>query len=339
MATSEPDLRALHAEHLAGAKVKTLAARIGRKNTSLLIAWARLGLAQIHHRKPRSHAVADTALEAMHAAWMAGDSLQSIERRHGRPAESLRIMFAARGWSLKPPANRYQIRRANGCFLPADEPTQAEIDAAVASAPKFMIPPALARAWKHWNGAKRGSVIVALRDRFDDPRDQPKTPFSRNLIPFDYTTPAAWKIVRAANAGLSSRQWRCHLKITSQGVIWDHRLWFWSRRTACYQEGIPWTPEHGRPVLSRAVWEAAFKAPVPAGCVVRCKDGNPNNLAPSNLYVCTRNELVRANQAAALNKRSRAIVSNLLSSTNQPTNQPHVIRSISLQNRARRVQS
>jgi hypothetical protein len=318
------ELRALHKMHLTGASTTALAKRAGIKRASLLIGWARLGLRQIPFRKSRGHVVPDADIQAMHAAWLAGEPLQSIERRHGRPLKSLRFMFAARGLDVKPAAGPTKTRRADGTFSPDPEPSDADIAAAIASVPKFMIPGPLVIAWKHWDLAKRGAVIASLRARFADPRDQPQTPFSANVTPFDYATQAAQDIARAANAGKPAQQWPIHLKISSQGVIWNGRLFFWSRKTHCYQEGIRWTPENGRPVLSRAIWQASFGVAVPAGSVVRHKDGNPNNLAPANLYVCTRDELARANQAAALTRKARALTNAILAK-HQTTNQHHAI--------------
>lgn len=192
------------------------------------------------------------------------------------------------------------------------QPWASLIAAAIARTQKFIIPEELRLHWLGCDIATRSRIIAALRTRHSHPDDRPETPFSANVTPFDYTSPEARKIAAAANAGLPSQQFKIHLKINSQGVIWNGRLFFWVKQSRTYVEGIRWSPENGRPILSRVIWEAASAMPIPAGSVIRLKDENANNLDPANLYLCTRDELSRANQAAHLTRNARALTTAIL---------------------------
>jgi hypothetical protein len=158
---------------------------------------------------------------------------------------------------------------------------------------------------------RRGDFIARLRAHLADPQARPELPYSGNVVPFDYTTEAAWEIVRRRNQGRTSQQFDTKLNIISQGVIWDGRLWFWARRTPAYYEGIKWTPGHGRPGLHRIIWES-IHGPLPEAGIIRQIDGNPNNLDPSNLILSDRNELCRENQAHFLTRNSRDLTATLL---------------------------
>ena len=157
---------------------------------------------------------------------------------------------------------------------------------------------------------RRGEFIRRVRAKVRSPYDRPETPFSANVEPFDYTTPRARAIMDAMNAGRDSRHAKTKIDLRSQGVIWRGKLWFWCDQTG-YQIGL-WTPGKGRPALHRVLWEEEHGRPVPGGGVVRCADGNPNNLDPANLVLATRNEIARENQAAGLFRKSRAQMSALL---------------------------
>lgn len=331
---TETDLRTLHAEHLAGAPVAALSKRYKRPNHNLIVAWAQLGLfqAQAGMRKTRRHALPDDLLRQLHAAWMGGESLMSIGRRTGTSPKGLRCAFAIRGLPLKQSGNADKQRTSLGTFAAAEPVSEADIAAAIARTRKFMIPEELRLHWNHCDLDARARIIAALRARHAHPNDRPETPFSGNVIPFDYATPAAREIAAAANAGLPSQRWIIHLKINSQGVIWNGRLFFWVRQSKTYIKGIRWTPENGRPILARIIWETANGTPVPDGFVVRHRDGNPNNLDPSNLYICTRDELSRANQAAHLTRKARAITKAILAKHQSPENDAtdsHLISQIS----------
>jgi hypothetical protein len=112
------------------------------------------------------------------------------------------------------------------------------------------------------------------------------------------------------NAGRQSKQWLVHIKISSEGVIYGGRLWFWSRKIG-YQRS-DFVKGQGRPALHHVIWETAHGRPVPPHSVIRFADGNPNNLDPANLRLATRNDLARENQAAHATRSSREALATLL---------------------------
>jgi hypothetical protein len=187
------------------------------------------------------------------------------------------------------------------------------------------VPQELKFEWRHWSLARRGKFIACIRAKLNRPTDRPCLPFSANVEPFDYSTPRAQAIARQMNAGCTSRQWRAMIRLNSQGVIYQGRLYFWAAdggggHTGAYYIG-PWTPGTGRPALHHIIWRK-FNGPIPAGHVVRARDGNPNNLDPANLYLATRNDVARENQAASLLKKSRAATALLLDRA-QARKKPH----------------
>lgn len=165
------------------------------------------------------------------------------------------------------------------------------------------MPAELKLEWRTWSLERRGWFITKLRAKLARLGDRRDLPFSSNVELFDYASPRAHEIAQRVNAGTDSRSARVKIDICSQGVIWRDRLWFWSHKVG-YQSG-PWTPENGRPVLHKAIWEETHGRKVPRHHVIRFIDGNPNNLAPENLHLATRNDIARENQAAALLRKSR----------------------------------
>lgn len=326
MIWAKRELKALHAEHLAGVWVSELAKRRRMRSGDLVSAWQKLGLTPLPRkigpgRKRRiTQAMADNA----HADYMAGTSLRECERRYGIRAGTLRTAFVKRGYALRISAESLRNHRKDGTFAPYVPKTKAQIAAIIGAATKLAVPPELAIDWRHWDRARRADFMARLRSKIADPSDRPELPFSANVTPFDYASDEALAIVQQRNRGLGSRAWVTKLDIRSQGVIWAGRLWFWNRQTRCYIEGVRWTPEAGRPVLSRAIYEAA-NGPIPAGIVIRHRDRNPNNLAPGNLYPATRDEVVRETQATVMSAKSRALTAAILRrSQSNPTN-PHEI--------------
>jgi hypothetical protein len=319
------ELRGLHREHLAGAMVSNLAKRRRRRTADLIAAWHGIGLAYRPRRanSPRRRSVPDALVAAMLNAWMAGEGLSSIARRHGRHRQSIRSLFVTRGLPLRAQDKASNPRRVDGSFAPLHSKTAAEISAIIDAATSLSVPPQIAVEWRTWPMARRAEFITRLRERLQDPTDRPQTPFSANVIPFDYTSESAWEIIRAKNAGLPSTHWKAKLDIRSQGVIWAGKLWFWNRQTRCYIEGVRWLPGHGRTVLSRAVFEASTGGRIPPGMVIRHRDGNLNNLDPDNLFLATRNDVMRANQARALVAQSRAKTAALLNLAKTTTPDHH----------------
>lgn len=314
-------LAALHAEHLAGVYVCALAARRHRRSGDLVAAWQTMGLSPLQ-KKPgsgRKRKISQATADVAHAEYMAGASLRDCERRHGIRKSTLRTAFVKRGYALRGAETSRQRHAPNGTFAPFVPKTSAEIEALIQAATAVVIPAEIVTEWRAWDRHRRADFIARLRAKIQDPHDRPDLPFSANVAPFDYSSEAAWEILARRNSGRGSRDWRTKLDIRSQGVIWDGRLWFWNRRTRCYLEGVPWTPEAGRPVLSRVVYATENGGQIPPGMVIRHRDRNPNNFAPANLYLATKNDVLRETQAKHFTARSRALTAAFLrrSQTNQ----------------------
>ena len=318
---SERELRGLYQEYLTGARASDLAKRRGRTSGDLLFMfeWRRWPLrARPSPRQPKR--VDERIVQAMYAEYMAGITFAETERRHGRRKGTARVLFVGRGLPLRESEGLPVARRADGSFAPFVPLTEDEIEELVAGATKLAIPERLRLEWRKWPLERRGDFIARVRARLKDPGDRPELPFSSNVEPFDYATPKAWEMIRARNAGLSSKHWKTMLKVPSQGVIWDGRFWFWARKESHYYEGIAWRLYGERPALHRTIWES-IHGPIPPLGVVRCADGNPNNLDPSNLVLTDRNELCRENQARALTEKSRDLTTILLN--RHQSNTPH----------------
>lgn len=253
--------------------------------------------------------VAEELVQRMHADYMKPMSLAATARLHGRCCKSLRELFERRGYALRPYAPKVQ-RLPNGCFPAALPLTSEEIDELIASAKKLAIPAILRREWRSWPMDRRADFIARVRRKLNSAKDRPTTPFSSNVEPFEYASARAREIAAKLNQGLDSRHAAVKIDLCSQGVIWNERLWFWSDKVG-YVMG-PWSPENGRPALHHVIWEKHNRRKIPAGHVVRFKDGNRNNHAPENLILASRNELCRENQSAALTKKSRQLTSLLL---------------------------
>lgn len=245
---------------------------------------------------------------AIHADYVAhGEVVAQIAARWNRKSGSIAALLQKWGFRQKCAALTEQIKkrqRDKGGRVAANRrATAVQIEAIIASATKLAIPPQLRWEFRTWPMSKKADFIARLRAKLRDPDDRPKRPFSRNVVPFDYTTPAARAILDRLNEELDSRHAICKLDLGTQGVIWNGDLWFWVANTGYVQRG-QWTPERGRPILSRALWEQ-YHGRIPPKHVIRCADGNPNNLDPGNLVLATMNDLARENQAAALTRKAR----------------------------------
>lgn len=259
-------------------------------------------------------------VQAMHAEFLATQSLAAVGRKFGRSSRAVSQMLAKHGlYQPKPPTRTGAARdpRTNK-FIPGAPLTDAQIVALIAAEKTFRIPRALRAEWRDKPMERKAWIIGLLREKFRNPkRDRPTTPFSANVEPFDYATPRAWEIIHRTNEGVPSRYWSVRLFPNSWGVIWREQLWFWcpyshaSGRSGSYQAG-KFVRGQGRPQLHHAIWREAHGAPVPPGHVVRFIDGNPNNLAPQNLTLATKNDVVRETQAHALKKKSRRLTAALL---------------------------
>lgn len=254
---------------------------------------------------------------AIHRDYMAGARPFELGRRYGVNPRSLLGMFRLRGLAIRETWMTHVPRLPNGQMAPVTPATPAEIAAMIRATTRMMLPPRLKTEWRHWPPARRARLVRRLWAHVDALRPghaMPRTPFSANLTPFDYTSPEAQAIARAANLGTNARTGRVKLKLGNRGVIWEGQLWYWTlafrgtpdqpKAWGCYQVG-PWRPETGRPMLHHAVWEKTHGREVPAGHVIRFVDGNRNNLDPANLVLRPRGELPAENLGAHRLKKAR----------------------------------
>ena len=263
----------------------------------------------------------------MYLDYRKGMSFAELARRYGKARASIREVFRRRGLEVAPPKHSPAARLENGSFAPAISLSRAQIDELVENATSLAVPVELKLEWRKWSMLRRAQFIKRLREKLKSPKERPNTPFSKGVQPFDYTTPRAQEICRRMNAGRDSRSALIKLNISSQGVIWNGQLWFWSHKVG-YQAG-PWTAEEGRPCLHRVIWERHHKRNIPKDGVISFRDGNRNNFHSSNLVVQTRNDLCRMNQAAALQKRSRELTGILLTRTQENNHETtHTIQSL-----------
>lgn len=244
----------------------------------------------------------EAVVALLHADYTAGLSLAGVARKHGRNRKSVRELFERRGLSIRIDPRGLAPRLANGRVAPLPPITVDDIDAMCADLTRIAVPVPLKPYWRKWPLPLRGVFIECLREKLGSSRSRPTTPFSANVEPFDYASPRAWEIIRRMNAGRDSRTAAAKINIASQGVIWRGQLYFWVADTG-YVLGCKWTPESGRPLLHRVIWEDFHGRPVPPGHVVVALDGNENNLAPENLALQSRGDLAVENKQAGRRKR------------------------------------
>jgi len=321
---TEKELAAVYDEYMAGGYLSVLAKRRGRKADDLIFmfTWRKWPLrAKKNPVQPKR--IPAAAVEAMYADYQAGMTLADVDRKHSHSKGSSRCIFSSRGLALRMDFNAAKSRRPDGSFAPLILKTEEEIELLIQSATRLAVPADLAVEWRKWPLARRADFILRLRARLNDPNDRSELPFSSNIVPFDYATENAWDIVKERNAGSSSRYWVTKMDIRSQGVIWDGRLWFWSRKEHIYIEGVRWTAGVGRPLLHRQIFERTHGVVLTIDDIVRIIDGNPNNLDPSNLILADRNEVCRENQASAITRKSRERTAILLNRHQSQTNPAH----------------
>lgn len=297
----------------AGLTVKIVTARVGpqRADVQEEIAAIRFEIQEWC----RKHFVA-----RIYADYASGLSLAKCGRIHGRDRASIRELFERRGLEVRAPG-KMGARLPNGQVAAVVPKTQAELEALIERATGMKVPEELRAEWRHWALERRGDFIARLRARLNPPGQRPGLPFSANVAPFDYGTPAAWEILRRENAGLGSREWKVRICPVSQGVIFRGQLWFWCDKTG-YMRGV-WRPADGRPSLHHVLWREKTGRALRPDRVVRFSDGNPNNLAPENLAEWTRNELVRESQARTLQRKSRERTEILLARSQNPRKEQH----------------
>ncbi|MBK8037723.1 MAG: HNH endonuclease [Verrucomicrobiaceae bacterium] len=239
----------------------------------------------------------------MHREHLGGLYLRDLQRKHGYMDGNIKNAFVRLGLEVKlcPTLGHYERT--------LHRHSREEILALVEQTRRIVVPPALRTEWREWTMEKRWWLIQALIKKHGMPYELPKGPYSANVVPFHYGTPAAHETAAKVNAGLNSRQWLCHLKIMSRGVIYDGHLWSYVPDNG-YVRG-QFKKGEGRKVLHREIYKA-HHGEIPAGCVVRFIDGNENNLDPANLRLATRNDLARENQAKHFTSISRRKLQALL---------------------------
>jgi hypothetical protein len=325
-------LRSLHREYLAGAYPSALAKRRKRTSAELLRAFRKHGLKVLPKKNPvMPKRVGLELILAMHADYQTGMTLAAVERKYARGRATLRNLFVSRGLPIRTPIpNAIRLHRPDGCWVAKAPATEAEIEAAIRASTKLAIPESLNLDWRKWDLPRRGEFIRRLKAHIRYEPTAPRGPHSPNVKPFDYTTPAAWSILNAANAGLPSRLWAQKMDIKSEGLIYQGQLWFWNPKMGGYMRRG--NRDAGEPhwlALHRRIY-AAKHGPIPGDMTVRFRDGNPNNFRLSNLYLCPKQEVCRENQAAALNRKSMERTAALLNRHHTPSKSHDLARSLSL---------
>jgi len=295
----------MYRDHVEGMTITDLKEKYAYTPARIKTAFEQSGLQLIKHPRRRWTVLPDELVKAMYADHVNGMRLRDLQRKYQRQDSNIVKIFRSRNLPI--------IDRGNsGCFQKTYiRKTEDELVALAATQTYIKIPDAIRWEWREWPMEKRRWFIQLVRKRLKSPNDRPQSPFSANVIPFEYGSPEADALLRAKNGGKRSHVRGCKIKLTSQGVIWNNELWFWVRKTG-YVMGVPWTPRKGRPMLHQVIWEQTHGMKKPDKCVIRHRDGNPNNMHPDNLYLATQNDVARENQAKALAERSRKKTSALL---------------------------
>lgn len=267
----------------------------------------------------------DAVTAQLHAEYMEGASFYELAKRHNRDRRGIRSLFEKRRLFIRPWETPSGVKRVQGAFVAAPPLTAEQLDELIRTSTRICVPQPLKHEWRHWSLQRRGDFLARMRAHVARAGDRPTLPFSSNVEPFDYSTQRAHDIAAQINVGLDSRQAKLKIKAPSQGVIFNGQLWFWVEHTG-YVRG-PWTKEDGRPCLHHTIWKATHGRKVPRAHVIRFADGNPNNLAPENLVLASRNDVARENQAAALFRKARAKTALLLglAQTKEPNEHNDII--------------
>lgn len=274
-------------------------------------------------------AARDADAAAMHALYLETRSLGAVARQFESDKGTVRYVLERNGYPVR--AFKEIARQANGSPMRYVPKTDAEIDAAIAACTRIKVPTELKFEWRRWSLDRRSWFIRRLRAKLQPAKGAPSTPYSTNVEPFDYTSPRAHEIAARMNAGKSSREHACDIRISSQGVIYQEKLYFWAQKPGfefgAYYAG-PWIQGVGRPALHQVIWQQHNRK-LRRGEVVRQADGNRNNFDPANLVLLSRNELARENQAIGLNRKSRAITALLLNrSQNKNTHDQDLVQTL-----------
>jgi len=239
----------------------------------------------------------------MHRDHLAGMNLFQLGLKYDYRPMNIKRAFERLGLDVRLSETLGQFQRT---LVPH---TDAQIVALARQTKRVMVPHVLRWEWRRWPLERKWWLIQELVKIHGWAFDLPPGPYSANVTPFQYGTPAAHATAAAVNAGLPSRQWLCHLKINSRGVIYGGHLW-------CYVPGNGYVRgqfklAEGRKVLHREIYKE-HHGPIPPDCVVRFRDGNENNLDPANLYLATQSDVLRETQSRVLTERSRARTAALL---------------------------
>jgi hypothetical protein len=257
-------------------------------------------------------------VQKIHAEHQAGETFQSLQERYGYHGTLIRMAFQKLGLPVRAPL----YKPNSGCFPKTMRRlSKAELIALAAAQKRVKVPAVIKTEWREWTMKKRQWFIRQIRAHLDPRHSRPPGPYSANVEPYVYgdANIEAWCLRK--NDGKSSHTAGCKIKVSSQGLLWRDRVFFWVKDTG-YVEGVRWTHDCPRPAAHRLIYEEAH-GPLPPDCVVRHRDGNPNNLDPANLYAATRNEVARENQSNALTARSRARTAALLKLNSRKDNQNH----------------
>jgi hypothetical protein len=244
----------------------------------------------------------------MMMAYEGGLSLAAVARHFGRERRRMNELFIRRGFALRPPPPA----PPQGRFVAGKKLTEAQITKIIAGMKRIACPPELHTEWRSWPMARRVAFIARVRAKLNSPKNRPAGPFSKNVIPWEYGTPAAMEL---AYDGPSQKA-GCKVKLQSQGLIWRGRLFSWVWNNG-YLECVQWTAQQARPLLHHLIWEEHNGRPVPDKHQVIFRDGNKNNHAPANLALRSMNDCCRINQAAALQRKSREETAVLLKNSQQ----------------------
>lgn len=271
---------------------------------------------------------------AMWADYNKPMSLSAVERKHGRRRGAIRTIFVRRGLAVRQVCKRPAYDPLTGRIIKLPPATEAQIAAMIEKLDHIRVPDELKREWRKWSWPQRGAFLARLRQKFKTAHDRPETPFSDNVEPFDYCSPRAHEIERAANAGRgSTHKYRVKIKLTTCGVIYRGKLYYWGGKERCAFGYIsandgPYVRGIGRPLLHHVIWQDHHGRKVPPQTTVIFKDGNKNNHDPDNLELKHRETCLRENQAKALKRKAHARMSVLLK--NNQAKETHANSNITL---------
>lgn len=247
-------------------------------------------------RPGNRHYHSDEKIAALWAAVQAGKKAWEIEREFKLGRGSLRDILKRRGYELPRTPHHPAHDPVTGRIKPWTPHTPAQITAAIRKLKRVMVPPELKLEWKHRPMRWRMQLIRRIRKFLPNHCPRPTTPFSKNVTPFEYGTPAAMNLVARLNRGRTSQTKVTHLRPCTQGVIYAGRLWFWAHRNDGREAGARYT-EMGPPprrALHHVIYEQ-HHGPIPAQHTVIFRDGNKNNFAPRNLALRSMADCARLN--------------------------------------------